>query len=58
MSLPSESVTEVRTNIYVTSFGPVSDTDMVSVFLFSFLLTLIIAVISLYSVYLYLFYFD
>nr|QCL07913.1 flumazenil subunidade alpha 3 [Rhamdia quelen] len=23
-----ESVTEVRTNIYVTSFGPVSDTDM------------------------------
>ncbi|CDQ90296.1 unnamed protein product [Oncorhynchus mykiss] len=25
-----ESVTEVRTNIYVTSFGPVSDTDMVS----------------------------
>lgn len=26
----SESVTEVRTNIYVTSFGPVSDTDMVS----------------------------
>ncbi|KAI4882502.1 hypothetical protein NFI96_018898, partial [Prochilodus magdalenae] len=25
----SESVTEVRTNIYVTSFGPVSDTDMV-----------------------------
>lgn len=31
--LPAESVTEVRTNIYVTSFGPVSDTDMVSVFL-------------------------
>lgn len=30
LSLPSESVTEVRTNIYVTSFGPVSDTDMVS----------------------------
>lgn len=29
----SESVTEVRTNIYVTSFGPVSDTDMVCVFL-------------------------
>jgi len=28
----SESVTEVRTNIYVTSFGPVSDTDMVCVF--------------------------
>lgn len=27
----TESVTEVRTNIYVTSFGPVSDTDMVSV---------------------------
>lgn len=27
---PPESVTEVRTNIYVTSFGPVSDTDMVS----------------------------
>uniref|UniRef100_A0A674NXE6 Gamma-aminobutyric acid type A receptor alpha3 subunit n=1 Tax=Takifugu rubripes TaxID=31033 RepID=A0A674NXE6_TAKRU len=25
-----ESVTEVRTNIYVTSFGPVSDTDMAS----------------------------
>ncbi|KPP66266.1 hypothetical protein Z043_115253, partial [Scleropages formosus] len=23
-----ESVTEVKTNIYVTSFGPVSDTDM------------------------------
>lgn len=29
----AESVTEVRTNIYVTSFGPVSDTDMVSVLL-------------------------
>uniref|UniRef100_A0A3B5L9Z1 Neurotransmitter-gated ion-channel ligand-binding domain-containing protein n=1 Tax=Xiphophorus couchianus TaxID=32473 RepID=A0A3B5L9Z1_9TELE len=29
-----ESVTEVRTNIYVTSFGPVSDTDMVSVSFF------------------------
>lgn len=40
-SLSSESVTEVRTNIYVTSFGPVSDTDMVSMSLFSFLLTLI-----------------
>ncbi|XP_064827930.1 gamma-aminobutyric acid receptor subunit alpha-3 isoform X4 [Oncorhynchus masou masou] len=26
--LGAESVTEVRTNIYVTSFGPVSDTDM------------------------------
>ncbi|KAF7206085.1 gamma-aminobutyric acid receptor subunit alpha-3-like [Nothobranchius furzeri] len=26
-----ETVTEVRTNIYVTSFGPVSDTDMVSI---------------------------
>lgn len=32
LCLPSESVTEVRTNIYVTSFGPVSDTDMVSMF--------------------------
>lgn len=31
LSLSSESVTEVRTNIYVTSFGPVSDTDMVSI---------------------------
>ncbi|CAB1332914.1 unnamed protein product, partial [Coregonus sp. 'balchen'] len=31
--LGAESVTEVRTNIYVTSFGPVSDTDMVSVIL-------------------------
>lgn len=31
LCLSSESVTEVRTNIYVTSFGPVSDTDMVSV---------------------------
>ncbi len=30
----SESVTEVRTNIYVTSFGPVSDTDMVCAFLY------------------------
>lgn len=37
----SESVTEVRTNIYVTSFGPVSDTDMVSISFLSFLLTLI-----------------
>uniref|UniRef100_A0A8C5I0I8 Gamma-aminobutyric acid (GABA) A receptor, alpha 3 n=1 Tax=Gouania willdenowi TaxID=441366 RepID=A0A8C5I0I8_GOUWI len=26
--LSTESVTEVRTNIFVTSFGPVSDTDM------------------------------
>lgn len=42
MCLPSESVTEVRTNIYVTSFGPVSDTDMVSINLFIFLLILII----------------
>ncbi|KAF6715484.1 Gamma-aminobutyric acid receptor subunit alpha-2 [Oryzias melastigma] len=25
-----DRVTEVKTNIYVTSFGPVSDTDMVS----------------------------
>uniref|UniRef100_A0A8C0ZRF2 Uncharacterized protein n=1 Tax=Castor canadensis TaxID=51338 RepID=A0A8C0ZRF2_CASCN len=25
-----DSITEVFTNIYVTSFGPVSDTDMVS----------------------------
>lgn len=25
----SDTVTEVKTNIYVTSFGPVSDTDMV-----------------------------
>lgn len=25
-----DSVTEVKTDIYVTSFGPVSDTDMVS----------------------------
>ena len=25
----SDRVTEVTTNIYVTSFGPVSDTDMV-----------------------------
>ena len=24
-----DRVTEVKTNIYVTSFGPVSDTDMV-----------------------------
>lgn len=39
----SESVTEVRTNIYVTSFGPVSDTDMVSVSLLP-LLRLITAV--------------
>lgn len=26
-----DAVTEVKTDIYVTSFGPVSDTDMVSV---------------------------
>lgn len=26
-----DRITEVKTNIYVTSFGPVSDTDMVSV---------------------------
>lgn len=26
---PADDVTEVKTNIYVTSFGPVSDTDMV-----------------------------
>lgn len=25
-----DAVTEVKTDIYVTSFGPVSDTDMVS----------------------------
>lgn len=25
-----DRVTEVKTNIFVTSFGPVSDTDMVS----------------------------
>lgn len=41
LSVPSESVTEVRTNIYVTSFGPVSDTDMVSAFLLYLLLSLI-----------------
>lgn len=28
--LHSDAVTEVKTDIYVTSFGPVSDTDMVS----------------------------
>lgn len=27
----SDAVTEVKTDIYVTSFGPVSDTDMVSI---------------------------
>ena len=42
LCLSTESVTEVRTNIYVTSFGPVSDTDMVSIILFILLLTLII----------------
>lgn len=26
-----DAVTEVKTDIYVTSFGPVSDTDMVSI---------------------------
>lgn len=26
----TDRVTEVKTDIYVTSFGPVSDTDMVS----------------------------
>lgn len=26
----SERITQVRTDIYVTSFGPVSDTEMVS----------------------------
>lgn len=30
----SDSITEVFTNIYVTSFGPVSDTDMVSFWIF------------------------
>lgn len=30
----SDSITEVFTNIYVTSFGPVSDTDMVSSWIF------------------------
>lgn len=29
-SLPTENVTEIKTNIFVTSFGPVSDTEMVS----------------------------
>lgn len=28
--LPTENVTEIKTNIFVTSFGPVSDTEMVS----------------------------
>lgn len=28
-----DAVTEVKTDIYVTSFGPVSDTDMVSIIL-------------------------
>lgn len=27
---PPENVTEIKTNIFVTSFGPVSDTEMVS----------------------------
>lgn len=26
----TEKVTEIKTNIFVTSFGPVSDTEMVS----------------------------
>lgn len=26
----TENVTEIKTNIFVTSFGPVSDTEMVS----------------------------
>lgn len=29
-SLSTENVTEIKTNIFVTSFGPVSDTEMVS----------------------------
>lgn len=41
LSLSSESVTEVRTNIYVTSFGPVSDTDMVSILLLALIITAI-----------------
>lgn len=28
-STPAEKVTEIKTNIFVTSFGPVSDTEMV-----------------------------
>lgn len=31
VSAVSERITQVRTDIYVTSFGPVSDTEMVSV---------------------------
>lgn len=29
-SFLTENVTEIKTNIFVTSFGPVSDTEMVS----------------------------
>lgn len=29
-ALSTENVTEIKTNIFVTSFGPVSDTEMVS----------------------------
>ena len=31
----TDRVTEVKTDIYVTSFGPVSDTDMVSLISFN-----------------------
>ena len=34
LSVPTEKVTEIKTNIFVTSFGPVSDTEMVSCSLF------------------------
>ncbi|KTF76479.1 hypothetical protein cypCar_00016288 [Cyprinus carpio] len=32
-----EKVTEIKTNIFVTSFGPVSDTEMLSISTISFL---------------------
>lgn len=31
LSLLAEKVTEIKTNIFVTSFGPVSDTEMVRI---------------------------
>lgn len=35
----TEKVTEIKTNIFVTSFGPVSDTEMVTA---SFIITCIL----------------